>query len=91
MDIDSNLNALVDALKNTIGKFADKDGVSVHYNQTQPIVRFTFKTEDKLALDIKYEINKTNEEYIGSMMIGIHNALQRKRKERHESPIIILQ
>lgn len=83
------LDSLVSALKELLGKWADRQGVSVKYHRTQPLLMLSLKTPDKLAIEITYDINKTSKEYIDNMVAGIRDQVMRERQERHFNPIII--
>lgn len=84
-----HLDSLVTALKTLLGKWADREGVTVKYHRTQPLLMFSLKTEDKLAIEITYDINKTSKEYIDNMVMGIREQVMCERQERHRNPIII--
>ena len=87
--IDGNLNSLVDALKNLLGKWADKEGVTVKYHKTEPRLLFHFRTPDNFGIKIDYDINQTSREYVDNLILGIRQDLLVKRRERHENPIVI--
>lgn len=89
-DIENNLNSLVDRLKQHIFmKWANRDGVKVQFHRTQPIIHFQFVTDDNVAAEIFYDINKTSKEYIANMVRELTDHVVRVRQERHRNPIII--
>lgn len=80
---------LADALKGLLSRFANEKGVEVKYHNTEPRILFKLKTPDNLVIEIDYDINQTSRAYIDGMLENILSTLNQRRKERHESTIII--
>lgn len=90
MDVtDVCLKSLADAIQGLLGRFANADGVRVQYHTEKPRMLFTLKTNDGFVIEVDYDINKTSPEYINQMISGVIIKLDKVRKERHESPIIV--
>ena len=90
MDVkEMGVKSLAEAIQGLLGRFADEEGVQVRFHTKLPRLLFVLKTKDRLAIEVDYEINKTSPEYINEMIGGVIRGLDAKRKERHESPIIL--
>lgn len=91
MDVikERQVQSLVYRLKELFGRWANKDGVIVKYHKREPRVMFKMMTDDKLVIEIDYNINETSKEYIDNMIQKILVTIEARRKERHQSPIII--
>lgn len=85
---------------NVLGKFADKSlageqadketGVTVQFNRHQRNeVALVFHTHDKITVRVVYDMNKTSRDYIENMVGGVIKHLEKKRKERAESVILL--
>lgn len=83
------IEALKQKLIGLFSRWADKDGVSVKFHETQPRMLIKFKTKDNLVAEIDYDINQTSKEYIDNMIIKMLTTFDARRKERQESQIII--
>lgn len=81
---------LANALKGLLARFANKDGVDIKFHKTEPKLKIEFMTEDKFVIRLDYDINETSKEYINNMLSSLITNLEGKRKERHDSPIILL-
>lgn len=81
---------LADSIKRLLARWADKKGVTVQYHRTEARILFNLKTEDGMVIEVDYDINQTSKEYISDMIKNILCTLSQRRKERHDSPIIIL-
>ncbi|WP_328186917.1 hypothetical protein [Marinobacter sp. OP 3.4] len=89
-DVTKQLDSLVDHLKRHIfAKWANRDGVQVQYHREKPLIQFKCVTDDKVVIEVTYDINQTSKEYIGNMVQGIRDHVVRVRQERHRNPIIV--
>lgn len=90
IDVTKGLNSLVDHMvEHIFKKWANRDGVTVQYHKTMPLVQFKFMTDDKVVIEITYDVNKTSKEYIDNMVQGIREHVFQVRQERHRNPIIV--
>lgn len=88
--ITDGLNSLVDHLKRHIfAKWANRDGVQVQFHREKPLIQFKCVTDDKVAIEVTYDINQTSPEYITNMVQGIRDHVVSVRQERHRNPIIV--
>jgi len=85
----NHVKDLADGIQKLLERFADKKGVKVMFHKTEPRIRFDLITDDKIVIEVDYEINKTSKDYIDAMLQNIIQATNQRRKERHESTIII--
>lgn len=87
--VGKGVNDLAESIKGLLVRFADDKGVSVQFHKKEPRMRFTWRTHDGLGCEIDYDINQTSRQYIDEMIQGLVQRIEGKRKERHESPIIL--
>jgi hypothetical protein len=80
---------LSDAIRGLLSRFANEKGVSVKYHKTEPRMKFSLMTTDKMVIEVNYDINRTSKEYIDGMLLNVMTTLNKRRKERQESVIII--
>lgn len=89
-DVTKGINSLVDHLKTHIfSKWANRDGVQVKFHRDKPLIQFFCVTDDRVAIEVTYDVNKTSQEYISNMVQGIRDHVVRVRQERHRNPIIV--
>ena len=78
-----------DAVKGLLSRWANKDGVDVMYHKAEPRIKFKLMTEDKIVIEVDFNINKISKSYIDGMIMCIRETILARRKERHENAIII--
>ena len=84
------IREVIEALKGTIGRFANDDGVQVLYHKVQRSrVMFRFRTPDNIGMDIDFDLNELSEDYVYNMIDAMRDKLFEVRKARHNNPIII--
>lgn len=80
---------LASGIKGLLSNLANEKGVDVKFHKTEPRIKFNLMTHDKLVIEVDFDINKTSKDYIDGMLQNILLTIARRRKERHESTIII--
>lgn len=83
------INELRTKVSDLLERFADDDGVSSFCHRQEAKIKFEFKTPDEIPVSLVFDINQVSRKYINNMIQNIIEGLEKERKSRHESPIII--